>query len=377
MSAASNEHARLAVGCMTGTSIDGLDAALVESRGEGLRARVRVLEHRHWPLGLLAGVLRDIAEQKPMPVEHFARAALELGTFHAECLAQMLGDRRVDLVAAHGQTVFHRPPVSMQMISPFPIASRLGCDVVCDLRQADLCAGGQGAPITPIADWVLMRGGVGRAVVNLGGFCNATLLPACPEGARPDDEALLGAIAGMDVCACNHVLDAVARAALGASYDKDGRAAAAGRADDAATGELSTALAGQSSGGRSLGTGDEATRWVERHRERLSGPDLAASAVAALARVIAPAVAAADEVYVAGGGAKNIALLRALESVASRPVRTTAHLGLAVDAREAAEIAVLGLLARDGVEITLQRVTGRTRAAAVSGSWVMGSRARA
>lgn len=361
---------RLAVGCMTGTSIDGLDAALIEASGRGLSMRVRVLEHRQWPLGDLARELREIAEQRALTVERFAATALRFGEFHAACLAEMLGERRVDLVAAHGQTVFHRPPVSMQMLNAFPIAARLGCAVVSDLRQADLVAGGQGAPITPLADWVLMSGERSRAIINLGGFCNITLLPARTKGAAADDAALLDGIAGMDVCACNHVLDAVAREALGVPYDEDGRAAASGRVDAAAARELAGLLAEQSRGGRSLGTGDEAGKWVERHRSTLSGPDLAASAVAGLAEVIASAAAGADEIFLAGGGAKNRALCRAIGAAAGRPASSTEALGVPVDAREAAEIAVLGLLAGDGVEITLPRVTGRRGAAGIAGSWV-------
>jgi 1,6-anhydro-N-acetylmuramate kinase len=364
---------------MTGTSIDGLDAALIEARGRGLSMHIRILEHRQWPLGDLARDLRDIAEQKPMTAEHLAATALRFGEFHAACLAEMLGGRRIDLVAAHGQTVFHRPPVSLQMLNPFPIAARLGCAVVSDLRQADLIAGGQGAPITPLADWVLMRGENPRAIINLGGFCNITMLPACPAGADAGDASLLDRIAGMDVCACNHVLDAVARTALGVPFDEDGRAAAAGRADPVAARELADALAAQARGGRSLGTGDEAARWVERHRSRITGPDLAASAVAALAEVIARAVGgkeagssdpATREIYLAGGGAKNKALITALAAAANRPARSTELLGVPGDAREAAEIAVLGLLASDGVEITLPRITGRRRPAGISGSWL-------
>ena len=115
-------------------------------------------------------------------------------------------EARADLVVAHGQTVFHAPPASWQLLNAAPIARAVRAPVVFDLRQADLAAGGQGAPITPLADWIMLRAhgpaAAGRAIVNLGGFCNVTILPsgAGPEGVR-----------GMDVCPCNHLLDGVAR----------------------------------------------------------------------------------------------------------------------------------------------------------------------
>lgn len=377
MTTATPHPARLAIGCMTGTSLDGIDAALIEAHGEGLLMGVRVLEHRAWPLGELAAPLRALAEQQPLRAGDIAELSRRFGELHAACVRELAGPRRVHLVAAHGQTVFHKPPASWQMLSPFPIVRAMACPVVSDLRQADLAAGGQGAPITPLADWVLFRGPAPRAVVNLGGFCNATLLPACAPGASAHDAALLEQIAGMDVCACNHVLDAVARVALGAPYDKNGEAALAGTPDAHATDQLVLALTAQSRGGRSLGTGDEAMAWATSHAGRLRGPDLAASATSAIARVIARALAlpapiadtAVREVLLAGGGAKNRALVAALARETATAVRDTAAAGVAIDAREAAEIAVLGLLAMDGVDITLPRVTGRGQSAALAGAW--------
>jgi len=349
---------RLIAGVMTGTSIDAIDVAIARIDGQGLSLRAELLDHHSHPLGELVAPLRDAAEQRPLAARQFAELGLEFGRLHArviEAACRSAGVSQLDLVAAHGQTVYHRPPASWQLLNAAPIAEALRCRVVHDLRQADLAAGGQGAPITPLADWVLFRHPTRRrAIVNLGGFCNATLLPAAEGGGIHD---LLGA----DVCACNLVLDAVARAALGLPFDADGATAASGTPRGDAVEALRHSLSSQSALHRSLGTGDEASAWVAALRDQLGPADLAASAVAAVSETIGDWLVAqgAEEVFLAGGGARHAALRSGIARSAGRPVATTAELGVPVEAREALEMAVLGALAEDGVAITLPQVTGR------------------
>ncbi|MDX2114890.1 MAG: anhydro-N-acetylmuramic acid kinase [Planctomycetota bacterium] len=361
------ERTRMIVGCMTGTSIDALDASLVEVLGSGLSMRARVIDSASFPLGSLAGPLRAAAEQRPASAGEFAGLARDFGVFHAESLRGWLGERRADLIVVHGQTVFHAPPVSWQLMNPAPVARALGARVCFDLRAGDLAAGGQGAPITPIADAVLFSGDESRAIVNLGGFCNVTLLPA-RGGAEPD----VAGVRGLDVCACNHVLDGVARRALGAAYDEGGNAALSGRADVAAADELTALLGAQRAGGRSLGTGDELSKWIEG-RLGLSGADLAATACRAVGRAIAGALPAGARVFAAGGGVRNAALRASIgEAIGGGSLETTAALGVAPEARESVSFAVLGALAEDRVPITLPAVTGRPAGAVLSGAWMSG-----
>jgi len=370
MAASSDPHSptpptRLVAGVMTGTSLDGLDAVAADITGTGLDLRATLRSHAAMDLGPAAADLRRAADGEALTARQLATAGRALAERHVEVIQALGPIGRYDLVAVHGQTITHHPPVSWQLINAAPIAARLGCPVVTDLRQADLAAGGQGAPITPLADWILFRGDERRAVVNLGGFCNVTILPAA---GAPDD---LDAIDGFDVCACNHVLDAVAREALGVPYDDGGRAAGAGRADPVATDDLAGRLDAQRRDGRSLGSGDETRSWVERHAGRLDGPDLAASAVTAIGAVIAAALAPHDvaRVLLAGGGARNAGLAAALGAACDRPVATTAELGVPVESREALAIAVLGALCFDGVPITLPRVTGCRAPVPVAGTW--------
>jgi len=362
---------RTAIGLMTGTSIDGIDAAAVRIDGHGLRARAAVTHHEHAPLGDLAITLRALASGERMTAAEIASASLALGQVHADLASRVaLRSGAPDLVAAHGQTVFHAPPRSWQLFNPSSIAAALRCPVVYDLRAADLAAGGQGAPITPLADFIFFRDEAHpRAVVNLGGFCNVTFLPARQSR---DDDAWLHAVRGADVCACNHVLDAAARRVLGKPFDESGAVSLRGVASDPAVRDLENALGAQSSAGRSLGSGDELLAWVERHAERLSPEDLLASAAKAVGETIARALTpfAPEIVLVAGGGAHNRALVGHITRAAGAHVGPTDDHGVPVGAREAASMAVLGALCADGVPITLPAVTGVANPPPLAGAWV-------
>ena len=210
---------------MTGTSIDGLDVSAVELTGEGLPMDARLLLHRQSSLEDCGPRLRQLAEQLPMTAGEISRLAREFGLLHARAVAGLVAelDRPPDLVAIHGQTVLHDPPLSWALMDPTPLLACVDCRVVTDLRMLDLARGGQGAPITPVADWVLFRSARPRTIVNLGGFCNATHLPE--RTGSPD------AIRGEDVCACNHLLDAGARRWLQRAYDEDGTVALEGSPD--------------------------------------------------------------------------------------------------------------------------------------------------
>jgi N-acetylmuramic acid 6-phosphate etherase len=363
---------------MTGTSLDALDVCAVRAVGRGLEMRVEVVSWLSRPLGELAVRLRGLAEGKAMTAGEISRLALDFGQFHASAVGALIdeigGAQRPALVAVHGQTVFHSPPASWQMVNPWPVWERSGCPVVSDLRGADLARGGQGAPITPMADWVMFRSaGEARVVVNLGGFCNMTSVPASPLGSGPER------VRGRDVCACNHILDAAARAGLGLDFDPGGENAAKATANDAASSELVRILSEQSRGGRSLGTGDEGVAWVTRWNEKLSATELLASCTAALGEVIGSAarsLGGGDEgppgrVILAGGGAMNATLSREIAKHAGGAlVVRSDEMGVPVGMREAAQMAVLGALSMDGVAITIPEVTGVTRPAPVAGAWI-------
>ena len=168
------------------------------------------------------------------------------------------------------------------------------------------------------------------------------------------------------MCACNQVLDEVARRALDAPFDEGGAAACRGRPDAAAADMLYEILTRQRRRGTSLGSDAEPIGWVAD--KGLDPDDLAASAASAVARCIGDAIGEndVDEVYVAGGGARNAALVGALSTA-----RLTDDLGIAVQAREAMAMAVLGALAADRVTITLPQVTGASGPSMLAGAWYL------
>lgn len=348
---------------MTGTSLDAVDAALLAAEGQGPGLRCTIEGFTSAPLDELAGPLRALAEGRPVAAGEIADAALRLGELCAEVGSRVAGGTVPDVCVIPGQTVHHAPPLSWQLVNPWPVYRALGCPVLFDVRSADIAAGGQGAPITPLPDWVLFRdSSESRVIVNLGGFCNATALPA--GGAQKD-------VRGMDICVCNQLLDRAACAAIDRPFDPDGKHAERGtvQADPAA--ELQSLLEAQTEGGRSLGSGDEAFAWVDQHRTRLEPDDLLATAAAAIGDHIGSVCAAllpGARLLLAGGGALNRALVDAI--AVHGPTASTAELGIDPQHREAAAMAVIGLLALDGIPFTLPQVTGRTAELKTEGAWI-------
>jgi anhydro-N-acetylmuramic acid kinase len=167
-----------------------------------------------------------------------------------------------------------------------------------------------------------------------------------------------------DVCVCNQLLDELARKLLREPLDRDGATALTGAIHDEALEDLEGILRARaaSAAPRSLGTGDEAFDWISRFRARVSAPDLCATACEALGSLTASAATGASRILLAGGGAHNQALVRAIASASSARVQPSDAHNLPGAFREAAEFALLGILCADRVPITLPAVTGVTAA---------------
>ena len=350
---------------MTGTSLDGLDAALVRIAGSGLAMRADPAGLISLPLGALTQRLLPLVEGGEARPIDFMRCGRQLGQLHATAVAQLCAEHlpreaQLDLVAAHGQTIWHAPPdpgeprpaaaddglgLSWQLLGPWPMVRHLGVPVVYDLRQADLITGGQGAPITPLADYVLY-GDRADMVVNLGGICNVTKL-------HPK-------VDGMDVCPCNLLIDQVVRILYRqVNFDQDGQLAAQGKPDPHLFADLMADLPrGRSLGRQDVLCGRNVETLVLRARRNRRPSDIIASAVAAVAQQVADTIGRypAQVAVVAGGGAHNPVLVKMIRD-RCQPTRLllSDEVGIPIQSREAIAMAVLGALSQDKVVITRSR----------------------
>ena len=348
---------------MSGTSLDGIDVALATFEGQGLDLKLVQAHHASGALGPAGRILRSLANGERVSAEHYAQAATDLGRSCSMLATEIRGNTTPDLVVVHGQTVFHQPPYSLQLLNPAPIAEAMNCPVLFDLRGADLATGGQGAPITPMADWILFRGAQPCSVVNLGGFCNVTHLP--------DFTGELDSISAKDVCPCNHLLDHAARKLLDQPFDESGEHACRGRVDSDLSDDIIRLMTGNQTD-RSLGTGDEDLQALSP----LWGCDDPNQALATLVDVLARTICNAippeqAQIILAGGGARNMALVNAIKHHSDTDVCTSNDHGIDVQAREAIAMAVLGALVQDGIPITLPQVTRPAHPATFDGCWCL------
>jgi anhydro-N-acetylmuramic acid kinase len=364
-------------GLLSGTSMDGADAILLEVTGTDpfhLEWRVVAFHSEPWSPGMREGIreacragdARRLGELHIALGEAFARVFLEL----LEGAGVPPGG--VAVVGSHGQTVWHEPPTgegrgySLQLGDPATLAERTGIPVVHDFRSRDLAAGGHGAPLVPWPDRMLLhRPGVGRALQNLGGMGNVTFLPA--SGALEE-------VVAFDTGPGVALLDAAAfRASGGAqSFDVDGRRAARGQADLGLLEALLEDPFFHMPPPRTTGRehfGDEFLDGVVA-RAAPDGEEAWDDLLATLTLLPAESVVRAyadhlpsqgvDEVVLAGGGASNPALVAALSrGLAPLPVRVgTDALGIDPDAREAAAFALLAWAHLRGIPGNVPGATG-------------------
>jgi anhydro-N-acetylmuramic acid kinase len=363
------------IGLMSGTSADGIDAAAVEIGDERPRPRVTLIAHeqRAYPAPLRAAILAA-AEGESLTAADIARLRVRIGEEHADAALACanragLAVEDVDAVATHGQTVAHlpgeRPRATLQLVDAARIAEALRAPVVADFRSADIAAGGEGAPLVPFGDWVVFTDGKrARAILNVGGIANVTVLPA---NASRDD------VIAFDTGPGNMVIDAVTSRLTDRrqAFDAQGALAAGGTVDAsllerALSHEYFARVPPKSTGRETFGA-DFAADMLESGRG-LEPADLVATVTALTARSIADALrrfvaVRVDEVIVAGGGARNRTLLRMLgDALDGVPLRGSDELGVPPEAREALAFAILGAMALRGEPNTLPRCTGARRA---------------
>jgi anhydro-N-acetylmuramic acid kinase len=378
----------LAIGLMSGTSHDGVSAALVEL-DERARPPARLIAFQtfRYSSRLRDQLLAASSDQKvgaaAISTLNFAigrelgRAAIEIARLANVALTD------VAFIGSHGHTFFHLPPrradrgetaSTMQLGESAVIAAGTGVPVVGDFRTMDLALGGEGAPLAPLAHlWLFADPARGRIVLNIGGIANATYIP---PRTRIDDADLTA----FDTGPGNTMIDALASRISGGRLrmDRDGRIAARGHVNPPLLDKLMSHPYFRRRPPKSTGREEFSPNFVERivadaHSMKIVDYDLLATVTALTARSIADACRRfifprhVDQLIVTGGGARNPTLMRML--VAELPgiqVTTATELGIDVDAVEAVAFAILGYQMLRGRAGNIPSVTG-ARASAILG----------
>lgn len=350
------------LGLISGTSADGIDAALVRWEDDAPTTRPSLLFGRTYPWdpALRARLVALGQGDAPLTLDDIGELDVQIGAAFADAALQALADSGVPAgsiagIGSHGQTLRHRPagrrgdgvdPYTMQLGDAHLIAERTGATVVADFRRRDVAAGGHGAPLVPALHAALLHApDESRAVLNLGGIGNLTLLPA------------RGDVRGFDTGPANGLMDAWCLRHAGEPFDRDGRLAERGAPDPALLARLLAdpwfALPPPKSTGRDQFHLD----WVDRALAGDASPaDVQATLLALSVRTIADALRATQpdtaRVLACGGGVHNGVLMTALASaLPGMVVESTADHGIDPDYLEAMAFAWLArqaLLGRPG-----------------------------
>ncbi|MFD0716912.1 anhydro-N-acetylmuramic acid kinase [Paenibacillus sp. GCM10027626] len=369
---------------MSGTSLDGVDAAVVRIEGTGLGSKVRLLYYFTRPYDdQLRSRLKELCAPETSDTMRICGMNAYMGELFADAALEAVREaglkpEEVDFVSSHGQTIWHMPEEAkddpylarstLQIGDLSIIAKRTGWLAVGDFRPADMAVGGQGAPLVPYGDLILFGDPVkGRLLQNIGGIGNCTVLP---PGATPEE------VFAFDTGPGNMIIDQTVLTLTGGrmSYDEGGAWAAQGTPDEGIVAELMAhpyfGMVPPKSTGRELFGSAYTAAFIRRAEERgLSAADTIATATALTARSIADAAVRhvlprcrVDEIIISGGGAHNRTLVGMIGSLLpEQRLLTAGALCLADDAKEAVIFALLGHSFLHGCSNNVPAATGAGR----------------
>lgn len=366
------------VGLMSGTSADGVDVAVVDIAGR--KVQLRAFEMFSYPPALRREIL-CLCRPETARLDNICHYNFVLGEIFADAVVKLCSKSgiplgSIDLIGSHGQTIYHLPRArrygrrairsTLQIGEPSVIAQRTGITTVADFRPRDIAAGGQGAPLVPYADYVLLgHNRLTRAVQNIGGIANVTFLP----GGRKSDE-----ICAFDTGPGNMVIDGIIRLATGGKqqFDRGGKMAALGVVDDKLLAEMLRHPFLRRRPPKSTGREEFGAEFAERiyrqgDQKGMSDTDIVATVTAFTARSIALAYrrflpTMPDEVILCGGGAHNSTLVEMLRSeLADVKMLSTDDFGISVDAKEAVSFAILAWATIKGMANNVPSATGASQ----------------
>jgi anhydro-N-acetylmuramic acid kinase len=365
---------------MSGTSLDGIDAALVRVSGSGVRTRFEQLAYAEYPFprGLRRMLLKNSLPESSR-VDDIARLNFLLAELYADAVKKLVRRARIplseiSLIGSHGQTIHHLPRpqslfgrkirATLQIGDPSVIAILTGITTVGDFRVADVAAGGQGAPLVPYFDWLVFRSRtLNRLLLNLGGIANATVLPknCSPEG-----------VFAFDTGPGNMVVDSLMHEFYGKSFDQGGRTAASGVVSLDLFRRMVRHPYLRVRPPKSTGReefGHEYVQRLLRSAREYDREDIIATASQFTAfavfdgyRRFVEKSMRVDEVIVSGGGAKNRFFVDELQRYfAGAKIRKADEFGVTADAKEAVCFAILANETAAGNPANLPAVTGASK----------------
>jgi anhydro-N-acetylmuramic acid kinase len=361
---------RLIAGAMSGTSADGVDVAIIAIVGSGLEMRAKLLaSHQRGFHVDLREQIGQIRMGTAIPISTLASVGREISLCYAAAINECLviagvGAGDLAAVAAHGQTLYHDPPNTIQWLDPALVAAEVGCAVVSDFRRADCAAGGQGAPLVPMADYLLFRdAGKNRVLLNIGGIANLTYLPAGGEM-----DSLIAFDTGPGNCISDHLVRHAGP--HGAGWDDGGKLAASGAPIyPIVTVVLSSPYFAQpppkSTDGPAMiklfadAQAEMGRRYPLEYLLRSACVIAAKAILQSMRKFLKPFP---DEIIVSGGGTKNKVLMEMLrEPLGDGIVKTIDEVGIPSEAKEAMAFALLGAATLDGLPGNVPRATGANR----------------
>ncbi|MFD1411388.1 anhydro-N-acetylmuramic acid kinase AnmK [Lapidilactobacillus gannanensis] len=345
----------LAVGLMSGTSLDGTDAALVEITGVGPTTKVKLRRFASYPFasGLKTKIKAALAVETS-DVEQICSLNFELGAIFGAAVVKICAEAKIapqelTFVASHGQTVYHLPrpdrpglvPSTLQIGDPALIAERAQTAVISNFREADMAVGGQGAPIVPYSEYILYRSPEQtRILQNIGGIGNATVIPAAGE---------LSDVVAFDTGPGNMIIDELCRRFYHEEYDRDGAHGAAGQVNQTVLQKLLQHPYFARPFPKTSGREDFGSEYVDQIMQQfdLGADDWVATATALTAQSIAQAVkqfaTAQTELIIGGGGSYNPTLVKMIQAALPKvKVGIQEDYGYSSDAKEAIAMVVLG-----------------------------------
>jgi anhydro-N-acetylmuramic acid kinase len=371
------EKSKLVVGLMSGTSLDGVDAVLLNVTGDGVKTKFDqlVFIERPFPRGLRKLLLRNSAPETSR-VDDIARLNFFLAELYAEAVKRVARRGRVKLsqialIGSHGQTIQHLPKThkmlgttirsTLQIGDPSVVATLTGVPTVGDFRVADMAVGGQGAPLVPYFDWLVFRSNSkNRILINLGGIANMTVLPR---------NCLPERVYAFDTGPGNMIVDALMHEFYGKRYDRNGKTAARGMVSLELLERMAKHPYLKARPPKSTGREEFGREYVDeflRHAKRYDRQDIVATAAQFTAYAVYDAYrrfvekrVQVDEVIVSGGGAKNTYVVDELgRYFGFGKVKRISEFGISTDAKEAICFAILANETMAGRPTNLPRVTG-------------------